>query len=460
MASTRKGSVVKRKRAPKAISSGTIFPGLWPSMGSWSTSLFNNGWLQEPFTGAWQRNISTPGDRASSPLAFSAVNCCVTGIASDIGKLRPKLMREDSEGIWTEIQASPFAPVLDTPNSYQNRIQFLESWILSKLLYGNTYIGLERDDRGSPGAGVVRTMHVLDPMRVRPLITSDGTVYYQLYPDRLPNIQEEIIVPASEIIHDRMEALWHPLIGVSPLYACAATVGLGNSIQSNSQTFFANASQPGGMLTAPGRISDDTAARLKTTFEERFSGVNIGRLFVAGDGLEFKPFALTAEASQLVDQLKWSVEDVARAFHYPAYKLDSTKVPPYSGNNIRETLALQYLSDCLQKHIESIELLLERGLSLPSGQHVELDTDILTRMDTAAMYTAITEGIQGGWLAPNEGRNRANLRKVSGGDTPYMQQQNFPLAALASQTPQASAQAAARALEDFAFSEMQEAMLA
>lgn len=336
-------------------------------------------------------------------------------------------MREDKNDIWEKVGPSPFWTVLRKPNHYQTRIQFLEQWILSKLLSGNAYIALERDNRG-----IVNTMYVCDPCKVQPLVANNGAVYYQLGVDTLNTINEPVIVPATEMIHDRMECLFHPLVGIPPIFACAATVGLGNSIQSQSQTFFANAAQPGGMLTAPGRISDDTAERLKKLFESRFSGANIGRLFVGGDGLEFNPIALAAEASQLVEQLQWSVEDVSRAFHYPVYKLDNSKLPPYSGNNI-QTIQMQYLSDCLQKHIESIEELMQFGLELPMDTHVVLDTEVLLRMDTQTLYRTISEGIKGQWLAPNEGRRRANYRPVKGGEYPRAQMQYVPLPDVADQ---------------------------
>lgn len=415
--------VATRVRAPKAIAKGNAAAAgfqFWAgTAGSWQSSLFGP---HEPFTGAWQRNMDSGGaGSGASPLAFSAVYSCITGIASDIAKLPPLLKQETPAGIWEDAGNSPFWKVLRTPNHYQTRIQFFEQWMLSKLLCGNAYIGLERDQRG-----IIIKMYVLDPCKVQPLVANDGTVYYQLGPDNLNEITEPIIVEASEIIHDRMECLWHPLVGISPLYACMATVGLGNSIQSSSRQFFANASQPGGMLTAPGRISDETANRMKVTFEERFSGRNIGRLFVAGDGLEFKPIAMTADAAQLVEQLQWSVSDVARSFHYPEYKLDASKLPPYSGNNI-QTIQMQYLSDCLQKHIESIELLLETGLAVPTGTHIVMDTDTLLRMDTQTLYKTISEGIRGQWLAPNEGRARVDLKAVTGGEYPRAQMQYVSL---------------------------------
>jgi hypothetical protein len=79
--------------------------------------------IRESFTGAWQRNIEV---RAETLLTFHAVYACVTRIAQDIGKLRIKLVEQDSDGIWTEVSSPAFSPVLRKPNSYQNRIKFVE----------------------------------------------------------------------------------------------------------------------------------------------------------------------------------------------------------------------------------------------------------------------------------------------------------------------------------------------
>jgi HK97 family phage portal protein len=379
-------------------------------------------WVQEPYAGAWQQNVTV--DPQASLLAFSAVFSCITGIAADVGKLRIKL-DEDVDGIWNEITAnSPWLVVLRTPNHYQNRIKFLEQWILSKLIYGNTYILKKRVDR----RGIVTALYPLDPNLVTPLIADNGDVYYELRPDTLSGLPEKVTVPASEIIHDRGVCLFHPLVGVSPIYACGVSATMGNKIQGNSTNLFGNASRPGGVLTAPGKISDETAARLKTAFEANFSGTNVGRLAVLGDGLKFEPMILTAEASQTIEQLRWTVEDVGRCFHYPAWKMGGA-LPPYSSGP--ESLTLMYYTDCLQPHVEQVELCLDEGLELPSGQHVELDLENLLRMDTNALYDANGKAVGAGWMSPNEARYRANLAKVTGGESPLIQQQNYSLEALA-----------------------------
>lgn len=397
----------------------------------------NGGWhrILEPFTGAWQRNISIDRD---SVLAYHAVYACITLIAQDIGKLRPKLMQQQASGIWKEKRSdSPFLPVLRKPNHYQTRIKFQERWISSKLINGNAYILKERDNRN-----VVTAMYVLDPCRVRVLIADDQSVFYELNTSRLHGLPESIIVPADEIIHDPMVTLFNDLVGVSPLFACGLGAQQGVNIQKNSSLFFGNMSRPGGILTAPGHIEDDTARRAKEQWEERFGGDNVGRTAVLGDGLEWKPTAINAEDSQMIEQLKWTAEMVCSCFHVPPFMIGVGSWPAFQ--NI-EAAYTAYYSQCLQSLIESMELSLDEGLGLVSPNDslgVELDLKGLLRMDTAGRYDAHTKGIQGGWLKPNEARAEEDMDGVTGGDTPYMQQQNFSLSELNIRREQTEARAA------------------
>jgi len=384
----------------------------------------SGGWfglIRESFAGAWQRNIEVDAPR--EVLAFSAVFACVTIIAADIGKLRIKLVDEDDNGIATEVKtSSPFLPVLAKPNRYQTRIKFIECWVTSKLLYGNTFALKQRD-----GRGLVTALYILDAQRVTPLVADDGSVYYRIAADHLAQLPEAITVPASEIIHDRMVCLWHPLVGVSPIYACGMSATMGNRIQGNSTKFFDNMSRPSGALSAPGTISDQTAERIKKAWEENYGGANFGRLAVLGDGLKYEAMTIPAGEAQLIEQLKWTVEDVARCFHVPLFKLGGPEPVRVSVESLNQT----YYSDCLQTLIESVEACLDDGLALPGGYHTELDLEGLMRMDTATRYDTKSKAIQGGWMSPNEARATENMPPVAGGESPYLQQQNYSLAALA-----------------------------
>jgi phage portal protein BeeE len=97
----------------------------------------------------------------------------------------------------------------------------------------------------------------------------------------------------------------------------------------------------------------------------------------------------------------------------------------------------------LQKHFEAIELLLDEGLGLTdvSGKTYGtwFDLDDLLRMEDSKLIEAEAKAVGAGIKAPDEARFRLNLGPAEGGGggSPYMQQQNYSLAALAKRDAQA-----------------------
>jgi HK97 family phage portal protein len=331
----------------------------------------------------------------------------------------------DEAGVPREAPASnPYWRPLRKFNSYQNRIQFILHWVVQRLLFGNFYSIKSRDLRG-----IVQALYPMDARKTRPLVTSTGEVYYDFAGDDLSGLPEGArAVPAREVIHDRGVTLWHPLMGVSPLTACAASASQGLRIQENSSQFFENMSRPSGMLSSPGTISDTTATRLKREWETNYSAANIGRMAVLGDGLKYEAMTIPAHDAQLIQQLAWTVEDVARCYAVPLYKINAGAIP--TAGNV-EALESQYYTGCLQIIIESMELTLTEGLELPPGYTVDFDLDGLLRMDTATHIDALTNAVGGGLMSPDEARRKINLPSVPGGSSVYLQQQNYSLEALA-----------------------------
>lgn len=381
-----------------------------------------SGFVREPFTGAWQKNQSLV--TRDGMLASSAVFACIDLISSDVAKLGINAVRLQ-DGVWQQYSAPRFTKVLRKPNRYQTRSQFIKAWVASKLAHGNAYILLSRNS-----SGAIVEMQVLNPRWVVPLVAPDGSVFYQVTMDPLMVTPvTEVIVPARDIIHDRGITSWHPLVGMTPIAACVASATLASAISSNSAAFFSNAARPSIFMSAPGAISNETAARLKADVESGYSGASSGKVMVGGDGLTAETLTMTGNDAQLVQQLQWTAQDVARCFHVPGHKIGlDTGARTANTSAIYESM---YYSDCLQAYIDSIELLLDDAFDVPDGVGLRLDTSGLMRMDEAARHAANAQAVGAGYMSPNEARATVHLPPVGGGGTPYLQQQNYSLAALA-----------------------------
>lgn len=388
-----------------------------PSNRGW-TSMFS--WIGEPFSGAWQRNMDVSNPTV---LAYYAVFSCVSLIASDISKMPPGLKAKGSDGVWKDTQDPKLNKLFNKPNAFQNRIQFLETWVNSKLCHGNTYVMKVRNQDGA-----ITELRILDPDKVTPLVAEDGSVFYQISPDNISGLPSQITVPAREIIHDRFNCLFHPLIGVSPIYACGMAAMQGKHILESSAFFFKNGGKPSGVITIPGTVSEEKAREIKANWDSGYTGENAGKTGLLSGGAEYKAVTMSAVDAETVQQSKLSAEMCCSAFHVPAYKVGVGEMPSY--DNI-ESLEQQYYAQCLQVLIESIEVLLDEALDLEGNRGVELDISSLLRMDSERRMKTLGEGVKNTILTPNEARKKENLPPVEGGDALYLQQQNYSLPALA-----------------------------
>lgn len=393
-----------RKKSLSSVNSG----------GNW-TSIY----AHEPYPGAWQKNDEL---KREDVTAFYAVFACVSLISKDIGKM-PILLKKKKNGILVNVEIPDKFRVLKKPNNYQTQQQFDEQWTSSVLLRGNAYILKVRDVFGDVWREVV-----LNPDLVKPLVSEAGEVFYQLGNDQLTQT-ESVIVPASEIIHDRINTFYHPLVGLTPITACGLAAGMGLNIQKHSASFFGNASRPGGILVAPGSISEQKAKEVGATWNANYSGMNAGKTAVIGDGMQYQTIGMTASDSQMIEQLKMSAEIVCSVFHVPSWKIGLGSIP--SGSKVADLNEIYY-SDCLQSLIEARENLIDEALGLKEqGLEAFLDLDTLIRMDSVSQMNRLKEGVGAAILTPNEARQKLGYEPLEGGDTVYMQQQNFSLEALA-----------------------------
>ena len=390
-----------------------------------AVSDWRGGWrrIHEPFSGAWQMNVE---EKQGTLLCYPTLYACLNRPSQDVGKLPFVLKRVDENGIWRIVDSgSPYWPVLRKPNKYQTAQQFREAWMLSKLMHGNTYVLKVRDNRG-----IVTDLYVLDPCRVMPLVSDSGDVYYQLQFSTAENLlpanypASTIVVPAREIIHDRLNCFHHQLIGVPPLCAAYWPTLKNLKILKSSAEFFNNNAQPGGILTAPAGMSDEDAKEIQAYWASAYSGQNAGKVAVIGADMKFTSFAMKGADSQLVEQMQYSDRQICQPFGIPPYVVGVGEIP--AGMKVDDVMNTYY-SLALQSHIEAMEYLLDEGLGISYPMGVELDLEPLLRMDTAKRGEVWGKLANDGISTPNEARHQFGLAPLQGGDTVYMQQQDFPL---------------------------------
>ncbi|MBT2771319.1 phage portal protein [Halomonas sp. ISL-60] len=400
-----------------------------------STSVSNNSNMFDRVLSTNSTKNISYDDIVLSDVLFS----CITMITNDISKLPLNLIENDA-GIQSVVNANnDYNKVLNKPNEFQNIQQFLANWAMAKLKTGNTYV------LKNYVGNTVKSLYVLDSDRVTVAVTPNGEIFYKYRVDTarnlvdLSNIIEEsedkstVIIPSRYIIHDRFNCLNHPLLGVSPIAACMLAATQNVRIQQFADAFFKNNARPGGILVVE-NLDEEKAKKVEEAWRTKFSGGGSGQLAVFGDDVKYTDLSnsgMSALDAQLVEQFAMSASSICRVFHIAPFLVGVGAFPTV--NNV-ESMSQSYYSQTLQTLLESIELSLSEGLGIGktsnSNLSVSFDLDALLRMDMQSKVTTLTTATSSGIMAPNEARARLNLKPVDGGDTPYLQQQNYSLSAL------------------------------
>jgi HK97 family phage portal protein len=390
---------------------------LWPSQAN--PAWWGNG--DRGPLGAWQMNRNGPHGGLEQ-MAFSAVYACVNTIASDVAKLPMLVYEVDQDNGARELKrADYYAALMRTPNEYQTHGDFMYGFVQSYLLQGNAYAYCRRNGRGE-----VSEMHVLDPYKVKPMI-ADGAIFYECGEDFLARLEPNTVVPERDMIHHRLPLVpGYPLVGVSPIFAAAASSAVGIQILRDSQQFFANSARPSGLLQSTINLSDEQKRRAKEEWDIAYRGREYGKVAILPNGLEWHPITITAQDAQLIEQLRYSVEDVARVFRVPTYMLGDMTKATYRNS---EQLARNYLQGCLGAHIEALEERFERAFQFPPTFEIKFDLAALLRTEIDVRFAAYQTALNAGWQSINEVRAQEGLEPVDGGDEPRVQMQYVPLSA-------------------------------
>lgn len=389
-----------------------------PSAFNW-VSQWGNGDRGPP--GSWQMNRNAP-HRGMELIAFSAVYGCVNVISSDIAKLPVEVYEVDlDDGARTVRRRDYYAELFRRPNQYQTGSDFLQVFVQSYLMQGNTYCWIaKRNGRGEPAE-----LHVLNPHRVQALITETGEIFYECGEDYLAGLPQGARIPERDMIHHRLPLLpGYPLVGVTPIFAAAASSALGLQILRDSQQFFGNASRPSGLLSTEQHISDDLATRYKQEWDQAYRGQEFGKTALLGGGMKWQPLTITAQDAQLIEQLRYSVEDVARVFRVPPFMLGDMSKVTYRNT---EHMTRAYLTGCLSWHLEALQQRFEYAFAFEPQFQIRFDLSAMLRTEIDVRFAAYQQGLSGGWLSANEVRAQEGLPPVDGGDEPRVQMQYVPL---------------------------------
>lgn len=341
-------------------------------------------------------------------LRLSAVYACVRLISDTISTLPyDQYIRRDG-------QRFPFRPKdswVDRPATEMPKTTFWKQIIVSLLLDGNAFVLVTRS-----GNEIV-DLTPLNPKQVR-VERRDGRKVFIL--------NNETVLGPNRVLHLTEMLMPGEVRGVSRIMQAKESLGLGLALEEYAAQFFGNGAYAGGVLEFPDKLSPEQRKEIRDTWNAVHQGPRrahrVGMLWGGG---KFNPLTVDPTASQLVDQRKFAVEEIARIFRVPPFMLGVSENAAMAFASI-EQQQLFFRQHTIQPYVEMLEDHFQMLLENPSS-FIKFNMSSIVRADLSSRYNAYNVALLAGFMSVNDVRRLEDMAPVDDGDQYRVPLQNIPL---------------------------------
>lgn len=355
-------------------------------------------WLLSLFGGTQ----TLAGENVSSTNApkVSAVFACVNLISNTIASLPFNLYRETEQG--TILQGGFLNDLVSRrPNESYNSFNFRKAMLTQLLLRGNAYVLPMRSGANLSGLELIDTELVQ-------IDTTSGVLKYKVYLTTGVTMN----LDADQIIHIKYWT-FDGINGVSPIVYAKEIIGSSMAATAHMGGFYGNGGMPKGVLQLQGTIKDPDRIKAIGSQWDQLNKENKGRTAVLTEGAEYKPVAANFQESQLIESLKFSVEEICRLYSVPPHKIGHMEGAGYA--NSIEAQNAQFVSDCIRPLVEAIEMEFSNKL-LNGNRRFVMDLKALMRGDIQTEVQRNVSYWNIGAMSANEIRRTEGLPPIEGGD--------------------------------------------
>lgn len=188
-----------------------------------------------------------------------------------------------------------------------------------------------------------------------------------------------------------------------------------NVLRKYSKKYFSQSANPSMYLTASSAVSDTDITRLKDGFSSEYTSVeNVGKVPVIPDTFKLNTLSSNAKDADLVESLRYSLENVARCWNVPPSKIGSKDGANYSS---LEAENIAFLQNCLHPIVQCIESALDTYLFFGQPFYVKFNVNSVLRSTTLDRYNAYRLATGGNpFMTQNEVRALEEMNPMTDGD--------------------------------------------
>jgi len=333
-------------------------------------------------------------------LRLSAVYCAVNQISNSCGVLPINVIKglgNDRETLYEHNLSFVLNGKID---GIHNHFNFFKQMIESVLLKGAGYAIIMRDSRLN-----VKQLVYVPYDYVTPMPQDDGTVKYMVN-------GANRVLEADEMIdfHMHVDEMYK---GISVLKYASMVLSTAYEADNMSLNFFKSGGNLSGVLKPTAPMTGEQRKQAQEAWRNSFerNGNNRVPVVILPTGIDFQPISVDPDDAQLLETRKFSVEEIARFFGLPPFKIYANMTAMDASDEI-ESLQSLYLVDTILPLTTMMSEEMSQKLVRPSERGrltIDFDYSAMYRTDkkSEAEYyrTLVTNGI----MTINEVRAKLDL---------------------------------------------------
>ncbi len=332
-------------------------------------------------------------------LEVAAVKSAITVQSEAAATLDIKIVRVADDGTETDEPSHPVAKLLhDQVNPWTNKFEFIRDLMVQAL---------------TNDAGAIAWVNRVDGTPVEILQYQPGaiTASYSDVGEPTYAIDGRTLNPA-DVIHLRD--------GFSrcALSMAMRAITVAWHLENHAINLFKKGARPGGVIEFPAaNLGDDALKKMLTAWRKAYGGSeNTGDTAVLWGGAKFAQMALNSTDAQFLENRRFAIIEIARAFRVPPGMLFELERQTYTNG---EQQGREFLSYGLEPWLQALEASLRRALFTAEERpkyKIVIDRDDLTRADLAVRANAVNSLIASETINPNEGRAWLGMQPYTGGE--------------------------------------------
>ena len=335
-------------------------------------------------------------------------------IANSIGQLPMTVYQRMARGR-REATEHPLYDLLHTqPNPSMSAGAFKAMLTAHALLRGDGLAEIVPGPRGP-----VDQLRPIHPDRVREIQRlPDYSLRYVIRPEN--GVGPDRVLFDDQVFHLRGLSL-DGMTGVSFVRYGVESLGLARAAEGYAGRVYRNDATPRGVLKYSGKLQENAAKRLKTSWEDAHTGINQHRVALLEEGVEFQAVAMNPEDAQLLASREYQDVDIARWLGVPLFLLQIMTKSTSWGSGIEQIWDV-FIATGLGWWATQWEQAVAKDLiAAPQKYYVNINLTALIKGDIEKRYAAYNTGITAGFLTRNEAREREDLNPLDGLDEPLTQ---------------------------------------